>query len=129
MGALFSFINSKINLVFCFLLRKDKNQVSIASLLEGSIGLRYIFIRPQKWPETRFLWLFTPFFSKTGANFLLPSPDLDSTGKNLSKSVIIGQVPKSMSDSVILMKKCCSHIFQSVNQANLYGEKNKNEPY
>ena len=86
-------------LIFCFLLYKDKNQTFISSLLEGSIGSRYIFTYPQKWLKTRFLRLLTLFFSKTRANFLLPSPD--STGKNLSKSVIIGQVPKSMSYSVI----------------------------
>ena len=48
--------------------------------------------------KNTFLELLTPFFSKTRANFLLLSPDLDSTGKNLSKSVIIEKVPKSLSD-------------------------------
>ena len=80
-------------------LQKDKNQASIPSLLKGSIGSRYIITRPQKWSTTHFLGLLTPFFSKTRANSLLPSPNSDSTGKNLSQSVMIGQVPKSMSDS------------------------------
>ena len=68
---------------------------------EGSIGSRYFFTRPKKWPKTLFLWLLTPFHSKTRANSLLPCPDLYSTLKNLSKSVIIGQVPKFMSNSFI----------------------------
>ena len=85
--------------LFCFLLWKDRSRASISFLLKGSFVSRYIFTRAQKWPKTRFLRLLTPFFSKTGANSLLPS--LDSTGKNLSKSVIIGLMPKSMSDSGI----------------------------
>ena len=39
---------------FCFLSRKGKNQASILSLLEGSIGSRYNFTRSQKLPKTRF---------------------------------------------------------------------------
>ena len=39
-----------------------------------------------------FLGFFTTFLSKTRVNSLFP--DSDFTGKNLSKSVIIGQVPK-----------------------------------
>ena len=41
----------------CFLFRKDKNQDSLPSLLEGSISSNYIFTHPQKWPKTRF-WSF-----------------------------------------------------------------------
>ena len=68
---------------------KKKNQASISSLLKGSIGSSFIFTCPQKWSKTRFWGLLTPFLSKTGGNSLLLSPDSDSTGKNLSKSVII----------------------------------------
>ena len=97
--SLFPIIWRPWHLVRCCLLRKRKNQASISSLLEGSIGSRYIITRPQKWPKTRLLGLLIPFFSKTRNNSLLPNSD--STGKNLSKSVIIGRVPKSMLDSVI----------------------------
>ena len=81
--------------------RKGKNQAFISSILEASIVSRYIFTRSQKWPKSHSLGLLTPFLSKTRENSLLPSPDSDSTGKNLSKSDIIGKVTKSMSDSVM----------------------------
>ena len=97
--SLFPTISRSWHPAFCFLLRKDKNQASISYLLKGSIGSRYIFTRHQKWQKkTRFWGLSTPFFSKNGANSLLPSPD--STGKNLSKSVIIGQMPKKRFENV-----------------------------
>ena len=85
---------------FVFYFERTKNQASISSVLEDSIGSRYIFTHPQKLPERRFLGLLTPFSSKTSANSLMPSPDSDSMGKNAVKPVIIGQAPKSMSDSV-----------------------------
>ena len=90
--SLFPTISSSWHLVLCLLLRKGKKQTFISSISEGSIGSRYIFTRPQYWPKTRFLGLLTPFLSKTNANSLLPFSG--STVKNLSKSVIIGQVPK-----------------------------------
>ena len=99
--SLFPTISRSWHLVFCFLLQKDTSQVSMSSFLEGSIGTRSTYTRPQKCPKTRFLGHLTLFFSKTRANSLLPSPDSDSTGKNLSESVIIGHVPKSISDSTI----------------------------
>ena len=37
-------------------------------------------------------WQYTPFYLKPRANSLFLTLDSDSTGKNLSKSVIIGQV-------------------------------------
>ena len=67
------------------------------SISEGSIGSRYIFTRPQKWLKTHILGLLTTFLSKTRANSLFPFLDSDSTGKNLPKSVTIGQVPKKSS--------------------------------
>ena len=84
-------VKNKKSGAMTFLLPKGKNQAFISSSSEGSIGSCYIFTGPHKWPITR-------------ANSLLPSPDSDYTGKHLSKSVIIGQMPKKsskMSDSVI----------------------------
>ena len=98
--SLFPTISRSWCLVFCFLLRKGKNQAFISCVSEGSIGSHCIFARPQKWPETRFLELLTPFLSKTRTISLLQSPDSDSTGKNLSK----------MSDSVFNLTIAAPHL-------------------
>ena len=66
---------------------------------------RVTFLHVLKMAKNTFLGHLTSFFSKTRANFLLPSPESDSTGKNLSNSVIISQMPKSMPDSVIRVCK------------------------
>ena len=76
-------ISRSWHLVFCFLIRKGKNQAFISSNSEGSIGSSYIFTRPQKWSKTRFMVLLNQFLSKTRANSLVPCSD--STGNNLSE--------------------------------------------
>ena len=112
----------RFQLNFCFFILKGQEpSFHCIHLRRLYCHALHIYTSSKKAKNT-FFELLTSFLSETRADSLLICPNSDSTVKNLSKSVIIGQVPKrssKMSDSVIYSDRTCKQ-----EEVNVYVFKN-----